>query len=628
MPDTQKTELRTIQLARELYLLADGVNTGLLLSEGRGLLFNCGDGVTPALMKAAGAAGVDKILCTQYRRSTAAGLYAFLPDGAQVLAPAEELELFAEAGAYWSDPKNHWHVYEFMPDTDVLPASVPAQPVRDGDTLHWQGYDIRVLATTGATHGGVSYLVSAGGRRYGFCGDLIYDKGQILSLTCLARGNAIARHGYHGFMAAYRELLASLRRLCDCCDCLIPARGAVIRDPAAAVALLERRLRRIYANYVSVSALHYYFPGMLTEPDRKIAKMRPAGKFTPPEFVRNIEKSTSRLLLSADGAAFLIDCGQDHVPDTLEEWRARGELTAVEGCWITHYHDDHVNAVDALVRRIGCPIYAIDSQADVLAHPGRYHLPCLSPVEVPVRSLADGTVWQWHEFTLTAFRLPGQSLYHGGLLAEGRGARVLFAGDSFAPTGLDDYCAQNRNFVAPGTGYDKCLALLRAHRPDCIINEHQPLGVCFTDTQLDFMERKLTARRRLYEALFPWPAPDCGLDDRWVRAYPYAQTARPGHTVEVALQFTNHAAAPLTARVRPALPEGWTRADGGGEEYALPPATCGVAGEGFENPDAAFSLRFTVPADAAPGAYALPFGVALEGRNLGQIAHAVVCVEK
>jgi len=58
---------------------------------------------------------------------------------------------------------------------------------------------------------------------------------------------------------------------------------------------------------------------------------------------------------------------------------------------------------------------------------------------------------RWHEFQFTFFDFPGQTLYHDGLLVQHDGAdRPLFAGDSFTPSGIDDYCLQNRDFVGEG----------------------------------------------------------------------------------------------------------------------------------------------------------------------------------
>jgi len=72
--------------------------------------------------------------------------------------------------------------------------------------------------------------------------------------------------------------------------------------------------------------------------------MTPAQTSEPPAWVRRVAY-TSFALISDSGAALLIDCGQDSVVDTLEQWMADKMIASVEGCWVTHYHDDHVDAL-------------------------------------------------------------------------------------------------------------------------------------------------------------------------------------------------------------------------------------------------------------------------------------------
>jgi hypothetical protein len=73
-------------------------------------------------------------------------------------------------------------------------------------------------------------------------------------------------------------------------------------------------------------------------------------------------------------------------------------------------------------------------------------------------AVPDGQTLRWHEWQFTFWRFPGQTLYHGGLVARrDDGQTYLFVGDSFTPTGMDDYCMQNRNFLREGDGYEYCL---------------------------------------------------------------------------------------------------------------------------------------------------------------------------
>ena len=80
--------------------------------------------------------------------------------------------------------------------------------------------------------------------------------------------------------------------------------------------------------------------------------------------------------------------------------------------------------------------------AEVVSEPSAWPpLPCLNAEKVQVdRVTNDGESWQWHEFKLTAYFFPGQTLYHGGLLVERGDLRILFVGDSLTAGGIEDYC--------------------------------------------------------------------------------------------------------------------------------------------------------------------------------------------
>ena len=95
------------------------------------------------------------------------------------------------------------------------------------------------------------------------------------------------------------------------------------------------------------------------------------------------------------------------------------------------------------------PVYTTTEYKDVVENPGRYLMPGLTENAVPdVKGMKDGETMKWHEYEFT-FRyflwsddLPWRV---AGGTAEGK--PVFFIGDSFAPSGIDDYCLLNRNLV-------------------------------------------------------------------------------------------------------------------------------------------------------------------------------------
>jgi glyoxylase-like metal-dependent hydrolase (beta-lactamase superfamily II) len=319
---------------------------------------------------------------------------------------------------------------------------------------------------------------------------------------------------------------------------------------------------------------------------------------------------------SEEGPAFVLDCGSDEVIRQIQDLQARTELGQVEGLWITHYHDDHVDAVPRFLDVFDCPVIADEHVAQIIEQPLAWRLPCISPAKVTVdRRTTHGEFWQWHEFTMTAYHLPGQTLYHGGLLVEGHGQRILFAGDSFTMAGIDDYCTGNRNYLGQGVGFDACLSLVEALAPDHILNCHVDQAFRFTQSECTFMRANLAKREALYGELLPWNHPNYGLDEHWVRCHPYEQQIAPGERVQLAVIFTNHSNKEREAMCRPVLPAQWGVQVRSQTTVIPPKAENGVL------------FSFTVPVGAQNKRYIVPVEVTYHGRRLGQFREAILAVK-
>lgn len=605
-----------VEVAPGLYVLPGAVNVGLLRAGEQALLFDCCDSLLPQHLASLGVRRVDMILCTQHRRPNVAGARTFAEAGAAIVVPEAERPLFEDVSSYWEDWRNRWHIYHHRPGPQVLAQPLPvARSVREGDAIEWHGAIIRVLETPGPTDGSTSYLMEAGGRKVCFCGDVLFGDGQVWELYSLQKGFG-GILDYHGFLGNLQGLKQSLRKLAGCgAELLVPSHGPIIREPKRAVALALERLSLLWRNYSAISSLNYYFPALLRDTQDDPWRMKPARTQTLPSFVRRVA-FTSFALISDSGAALLVDCGHDSVVETLQHWIRKGAITSVEACWVTHYHDDHVDALHRLAQAFGCPILADSHVAPILRCPLRFFLPCISPNPAPVtRGTLDGESWSWREFNLTAFHFPGQSLYHGGLLVEGHGLKLFFVGDSFSPAGIDDYCSGNRNFLGAERGFRRCLAILRRHRPDLLINQHQDRAFSFTQEQLDHMDSLLVEREKLLAALLPWQHPDFGTDEWWVRSYPFEQEACPGSKLAIDVQFTNHGDRAARAAAEPVLPAGWRW-----QKRALARTSVPARAEG------AVRIWLCLPADAEPARHVIPLRVWWAGRYLGQCRHAVVVV--
>ena len=130
-----------------------------------------------------------------------------------------------------------------------------------------------------------------------------------------------------------------------------------------------------------------------------------------------------------------------------------------------------------------CPVYFTREMRDILEHPEAYRMPCLTPNAIrsgrPMerwRARSSGTS---SNSLIPTFR-GRPSITAGWLLPGMVTTSIFFVGDSFTPTGMDDYCLLNRNFFPPEKGFLDCLRDIRKLKGDyLLINQHVGPGVPF-----------------------------------------------------------------------------------------------------------------------------------------------------
>ncbi len=619
------------RLSPNLALLRGTIHVGVVFNGNEALLIDCGDVGTFEWAAAAGIK-VKKVLVTHHHREQVMGLLSGETD-AEVLVPATEEKHFTDVAQYWLAPSSRWHIYNQRPHHWMLPQSVSvAGVVKDGESLTWGSATIKALETPGHTEGSLSFLVSVDGLRVVFCGDLLHGPGQVPNLYCLQKGLQRGQRrtsDYHGFLGAREMLKESLHRiLVEQPHVVVTSSGGVMENPEVGLQLLMERIDTLYDNYVSTSALRHYFPELFEEFQGRPDHLPFRPQLAPPAYLRHV--GTSWIIRSRDGAAFVMDCGSPRVIEALDKMMTAGEITRVEGLWITHYHDDHVDAVPQFLEKFACPCYAVQPVAEVITRPLAWRLPCISPSVVRVdRIMADGESFSWHEFRMTAFHFPGQTLYHGGLFVENAPDKLLFVGDSFTPSGIDDYCIQNRNFLHDGSGFLRCLDLISQLKPTHMFNCHVDAAFTFRPEDCQAIKERLQRRRELLKAILPWRDFHFGMDEFWVRCDPYEQTASPGGKAVLDLVIFNHLTGPLDAHVRVVPPAG---GPGGRLPSALrswqdwPQVT--IAGR----KEVRLHQEFTVPKSVAPGRYIVMVDVAIPGeppspRILCGFTEAVVVVQ-
>jgi glyoxylase-like metal-dependent hydrolase (beta-lactamase superfamily II) len=511
---------------------------------------------------------VSHVLFTEARRDVVWVGAPFVSKGAAAIVPERERALFEDPASFWAAyEKGRFHDYSQV-NTKVLrnPVRV-SRAVRGGDKLNLDRVSVEVIDTPGYTRGAVSYWLEIGGKRIACTGDLIYGDGQLFDLSSLQDAIPETKtRGYHGYAARAGELIESLRKIAARKpDVLVPARGPLIEDPQASIQRLITRLQALMASHFATDALRWYWgeESLRTRSSkaldgRAVDSMPMAEQRPLPDWVQAI--GNSRLLISQTGAAFLIDAGFKGTPPKIDELMAAGKVKSVDGMWITHYHDDHTDFAQMLSDRVHCPIYYTARMNDVLRSPSDYRLPCLTTNAITSgRPQADGTRMRWHEFELTFFDFPGQTLYHGGLLVERQGADpIFFVGDSFTPSGIDDYCQQNRDFLREGAGYLYCLKVLeRQNKNTWLVNQHVEPTFRFSAQQYERMRAELTKRMALLKELAPWPDLNYAIDESWAAVDPYRAEVRNGQRVTLNLRVTNHSSQQETYRVTWNLPPGW-----------------------------------------------------------------------
>jgi len=601
----------TALAAEVLFAASDEVAPGLTMASGaiNGACLRRGGKTLVVYGDPSGTwSDADTVLFTHHRRDVVCAGRALVERGAKAVVPAKEIGLFTGVNEFWAKFKDgRFHDYG-QQTTKVLskPLAV-SRTVKGGEAFGWEDVTFQVLDTPGYTRGAVTYVAELGGKKVAFTGDLIYGDGRLWDLYSLQDAIPEAKiGGYHGYAARLADVISSLERLAAAQpDLLIPARGPVIREPAKAIESLTRRIRALYDNYLSIDALRWYF-----KDEHILAKARrvlgPQAKVDWMEMAETVQEklpawivpiSNSRLIQAADGSGFLIDCGSPRILNELKKRHSSGTLKSLDHIFITHYHDDHTDCVPDLMESFGTTVYACREMIAVLENPEAYRLPAMTSHPIPVSArLADGATWRWKEFEMTAYYYPGQTLYHQAILVRKEaGESVCFIGDSFTPSGIDDYCLPNRNFLHAGTGYFYCLDRLKQLPANCLlINQHVGPAFRFSPAQIERMETTLKKRVELLRDLTPWDDPNFALDEGWAGFRPYAVRTRPGGTLQGAVVIMNHSPDLQTFRVRLNLPPDWTSPQMTPIPVHIPPRQEGV-------------VHFTaaVPDRATPGLHIL-----------------------
>jgi len=508
----------------------------------------------------AGRNNADIILLTHARREV---IEAARKSGAkEIYAPEASREFMEKAEDNWQLWWDGRYNYYRQQVTRVPIQNYPAtRYLKDGEEFEWEGIKFRFISTPGYTRDGGTYLITTyddkntafNDKKLAFSGELILQGGKVPDLYSFQNEIRDAKiGGYHGYMGRIAVWLKSIEKLqAEKPDVIYAGNGesTALTQPMKDMKRGAGLAKKIYANYLSTNALHWYFgeermntcATRVLGPDHGIKGMPLAEHIDLPDWCQHM--GTTKLLVAKDGHGFALDVGGPSQLKSIKKALDDGLIKKLDGIFVTHTHNDHTAAVGEAAREFGCPVYAIEQVADTLEHPGKWFLPGVSPNVVDkVIAKKNGDTMQWKEFKFTFQFFPGQMYYHGALLVERDDHKpVLFMGDSFSPSGIDDYCLMNRNLMRNDTGYALCFRKVEAlPEGSWIVNQHIPHLFRFNKKEMEFLKTSYAERKKLIADFVAWDDPNFAIDEQWARFYPYGQEVQVRDEVKTSVIISNH----------------------------------------------------------------------------------------
>lgn len=601
------------QISPSLYLFEDTCNVYIIRRGERAILIDCGLGMAVEALTSLGIRQVDWVLQTHFHRDQCDGTPTLAKRGAKVAAPRAELGYFAEADNFWRNRPifDNYNTYNdfFAP---IAPIAVD-HPLADYETFQWQDISLQVLPAPGHTKGSIALVGEIDGQRIAFTGDVIHHSATPWTLFDLEWS--------YGQQTGVAALSATLQTLASLELALIlPSHGEPMTEPAAACQALTVKLS---AYYQWLQLYRYQqAPGYALLPAD--ARLYP---LTPHLWVNGTSVANSYTLLTDDGTAMFLDYGfpsASHfaanyrfAEHSLSELRRVAGLRQVEVLLPSHYHDDHVCGLQYLYEQHGAQLWVFENQADILAHPEAYKIPCLWERPMAASKIvAEGEQFAWRGVGFQATKLPGHTEYHCGLRFEVDGRRIAYVGDTLARavTGPRFGGPIFQNRFQPGD-FIETVTKIRDFEPEYLLTGH--FGSLLVERA--FLDEALSRARALNDIIWGLiavpAAAGFALDPNWATLYPYQTSIQPGMTTTLVVRIVNHLDQPALVDARLQLPEGWTAVAQTGD----------VAIDADLQGEVTFSV--TAPPDAAVGErHIIAASITLGERRFGSVAEGIIRV--
>lgn len=552
------TAVQTV--APGVFLVLDTCNVYVIRAEhGRtGVAVDFGSGAVLDHLAEMGMDRLTHVVMTHHHRDQGQGLQRAVTAGVEVHVPPVERELFDQVDRMW-DSRPLARDYNLRQDRFSLLEPVPVDGVvPEYRTGRFGAVALEVHPTPGHTTGSVSYVLSRGGRRIAFTGDLIYAPGKVWSL-------AASQWSYSGDEGAAMATLSCYLLLAQGLTLLLPSHGAPIADPEPALGLLAQRLQR----YVDSRRPHPW--------DLRRRLDDPFLALTDHLLINESSTAYGYVLLSRTGAALLIDYGYDMTtglpagPDrasrrpwlaSLPALRRNYGVSAVEVVLPTHYHDDHVAGINLLRAVEGTQVWSPANVAPILTCPGYRDLPCQWFDAVLVdKTLALGETFSWQEYQITVHELPGHTLYAAAYEFEVDGVRVLATGDQQDGDGIPGVSREVLNYQYRNQfrmqDYRRSADLYHHVGPNLIISGHW--GPRWVDlAYLQMMSEQGEEVVAVHRDLLPLEDLDLPADGVLARLLPYASRCAPGEARTFTVTVRNPHRSTAPAVVRGVVPTGWS----------------------------------------------------------------------
>jgi glyoxylase-like metal-dependent hydrolase (beta-lactamase superfamily II) len=500
-------------------------------------------------LKAHGVRTIDAVLLTHHHRDTAALAGQFLAGRVPVRAPKASTEWLTPDGVrgYWRDSlplRGSRTAYLVLPEGL---AGVDCS-LTDGQTIDWNGWNVRIVATPGHSRDHVAYAARRGdkGPLLVFCGDALASAGKLWS--------PYTTDWDHWTDAGLKPAGQSLRKLAKLKpSVLLPAHGAVIDKDAVktleqtAAAVEEAAFLKSFERYTKErlkSPPSYRF---LAKEQAETDGRKPWSRISEHLFLTG----NTYVLVSKEEKAFLVvDPWDPHSAKQIPKLRADQRLGKLEVVLCSHAHFDHYDGVYTILARDKPAVWTLDRVAIPVADPSLLRAPFLDPRPVKFDRLAkDGETLTWREYRFRFRFLPGQTEFTMGVETEIEGKKCFFTADNFFHqdqfSGTGGWMGLNRSYPLP---YAESAQKVLDARPDWVLAEH---GGAMEFSAEDFRRRVQWGREcaKAADAISVSGSHRHDWDPHRVHIEPLIHKAKPGETLKATLIVSN----PLTERKRQTL---------------------------------------------------------------------------